>query len=441
MQIVSYRGPSQPGGVASLIQRAQRWADHTWWHMYGDHLQTMTSSSLSRVATIPRSITSAHYRYCNEFIWPVMHGLFDLSHFSESDLNAYRSFNMAVAANINLFRKPEPLFIHDYQFAVLAGYLPHAQASRSISFWHIPWPEAVPDHALSAIVEVARGLLHCRSIGFHTIEYVENFAEFVREHVSDVIVTPDSKRVIHRTGDITDLIVSPAGIDYSYWEQQAKMSSAMPPCSSKYILSVDRADYTKGVAERIEAVRHLFAWRPELREKFQFVFVCQQTRPGIAPYDEYWSRCRSAYEDAMSELATQSWSPIIWLTEPIASEDLAGWYAKASAMLITPLKDGLNLTAKEFVACAANPGASLILSRGAGVWHELRDNVVSVDECRPEYIAKAIGVALEEPEALRQRNLNALKRTVRINSIDRWWRQVTGSVVSEPADAFSRVSA
>lgn len=424
MDILSYRGPSQPGGVSALIKHAfDLDNDSTWWHLHNSCLYSRCAEKLTANARISPNVIRGHYRYCNEYLWPLMHGRFDLARYQEMDKNCYRSLNMVVASPLNMSASKERSFIHDYQFAFAPYYMSEIASLSSVFFWHIPWPNSCPTKMAEDLKEIARGLLCCGTIGFHIENYVNNFANFVREHLPEYSVLPDNSGVIHNSGKFTELKFSPAGIDWGFWNNQAAQC-LQSPLELPYILSVDRADYTKGIAEKISAIRIFFRKHPEYFGKIQFVFISQPTRKGLSAFDNYWDHCRANYEATNAEFATDDWSPILWLTDPVAPEELASWYAHASAMLVTPVIDGLNLTAKEFAASSVKPDSSLILSRGAGVWHELGRNSVTVDDCHPERIAEAIRRALADSPERKQSDLRALKRAVRNNSLEKWWQSL-----------------
>jgi trehalose-6-phosphate synthase len=431
MQIITYRGPSQPGGVATLIQRADC-SQSTWWHIKDGFLHAINNGLTRRMASIPQPIAEGHYRYSNEYLWPLMHSRGDLARYNEIDRNCYRSMNLALATHLNWHQAGEAPFVHDYQLALIPHYLSDDKSERAVHFWHIPWPERFPKETVEHVAELAGALLCCRSVGFHTAEYVENFSNFVRQNIPDVRVASDGRSIVHKSGKVTTLLVSPGGVNYSFWHASAQLPTAAPPCDTPYILSVDRADYTKGLAERIEAVRMLFNAHPELKGKFQFVFACQRTRPGIAPFDAYWADCRAKYDRVVAEIGLPGWSPILWLADPVTPQVLAGWYAHASAMLVNPSRDGLNLTAKEFIASARNPESTLILSRHAGAWHELQEHVVTIDECHPEAIADAILFALRTSPEQRRESMKALKRVVKSNPWEKWWQSLTNGMEDEP---------
>lgn len=427
MHIVSYRGPHRGGGVASLIRTALKYeSECKWWHMNDNCLQRLREDNVSIAASVSSRLVGEHYRYCNEFLWPLMHGRPELASYNEADYISYRALNMAVAANIG--RDKEPAFIHDYQLALVPAYLSASKSSASLLFWHIPWPCQFPAGAEAQIVEIARGLLQCGTVGFHLDYYVKNFLAFVQRFLPEYNVLANENAVTDRLHRRVEIIARPAGIDYGYWHQFGKAAANDRPLFNPYILSVDRADYTKGVLERIQAVGEFFRRRPKLIGQIQFVFICQQTRLGLPAFDAYWAQCRAIYRAVVESLATSEWSPILWLDEDVPPQVLAKWYAHANIMLVNPSIDGLNLTAKEFAATSIIPDSALVLSEGAGVWEELHANSTTIRKCCAGDIADAVVNALIEPSLRRRANMNALKRKVYGNTLQTWWQDLVQHV-------------
>lgn len=431
MQIVSYRGPSQAGGVSNLINQAiEHDRQSTWWFIDQSQLHCISRENDDTRASLPQSIVEGHYRFCNEYLWPLMHNREDLAYFNENDHNCYTSLNVTLAAHLNWEAAHQALYIHDYQFAVMPSFLSEKRWSSCLFFWHIPWPTSVSKDAAVHLKEIARGLLRCARVGFHTEKYIKNFCTFVHDFIPEFVVASDGSRIVHKSGHSTELVVSPAGVDYFFWNQAAKYSTPQLKTSCPYILSVDRADYTKGIAERISAIEYLFDTRPDFIGKLQFVFVCQPTRTGLSAFENYWTDCRNSYAGVFERFSTDDWSPILWLPHSMNSYELAALYTGATAMLVNPSADGLNLTAKEFIASAIDLNTVLILSSGAGAWQELSDFVVSVESCRPMEIAAAVVEALAMPLTRRRANMLAMKRLVRANTLENWWYQMTNGVVN-----------
>jgi trehalose-6-phosphate synthase len=200
----------------------------------------------------------------------------------------------------------------------------------------------------------------------------------------------------------------------------------------KFVLSVDRADYTKGVLERMNAIDTYFESNPHRVGKITFVQVCQPTRIGLPAFDKYWQKCRARAEELNARWGAQdgAWHPVSWIDKPVPPKVLAWLYSKAESMLINPVRDGLNLTAKEFAVCSTN--GSLILSRGAGVWEEIGGNVVALQSLSPEDIARQIEAALTMPQQEKSLRLQAMKRIIKANTLNAWWRRFELGTAANP---------
>ena len=279
-------------------------------------------------------------------------------------------------------------------------------------------------------IQIAHGLLHNNRVGFHTQQYVQNFCNFVEEFIPEAKVHyVDDSVIVQYANQYTELITNPAQIDYHRWNRLGRRSIA-PAHDVPYILSVDRADYSKGILERLHAIQMFYSQNPEQLGKIQFVFICQQTRTGLEAFDQYWHDCRKLYDSINSNLAFADWEPIRWIEEPLGMEELASWYAHAKSMLINARVDGLNLTAKEFIAATVNPQATLVLSKGTGAWHELKEHVITIDGHHPECIAAALSALVQTSNELHSANLRHSKRILRSCSLDSWWKNLNEECLS-----------
>jgi trehalose 6-phosphate synthase len=209
--------------------------------------------------------------------------------------------------------------VNDYQFALIPNLLKHSV--NTFVFWHIPWPKNVLPQHVHAMVELAVGLLHARVVGFHTNEYLENFFEFVEDHLPHVevhareriITLPDQ---IMRDSHKTRFLVAPLGINAVHWNDMARLGSLNQevrwPRSLPCILSIDRADYTKGVHERIEAIECFFSNHPEWQQKVSFLQLGTRSRQGLYEFDRYWNECQHLCAALNSRFRTSDWQPLIW---------------------------------------------------------------------------------------------------------------------------------
>ncbi len=480
MDIVSYRGPGAAGGVSSGLDgawRGQHGADISWWFLGNDALKflTPTADQGQFVTQLTDSVVKGHYAYCNEFLWPIMH---DLPEFASYDLHKrrqYKRFNHTFAQYINFERATKKrYFVQDYQLALLPRLL-GMQGGRSNIFWHIPWPKNVQTEFIEPIAEIARGLLVAESIGFHTDEYAQNFMSFVENHLGEFSVD-SSDLSIYKTNvgiaqrelewaagaeqtpyvlrpfiqpvasisTATKLVVQPLGIDVDRWTEMSKAGSiAFDKVGlnhgERFILSVDRADYTKAVLDRLKIIDLLMEQNEDLRGDVAFVQICGRSRAGVAVFDKYWEDCRALGKAVNDRWQRDNWTPIRWVEESLTPAELAALYPVAEAMLVNPVRDGLNLTAKEFVACRhSNPGV-LLLSPGAGAWHEIGPHALAADPTQHKATASAIVQALNMPREEKLVRTSMMRHKIERNPLSTWWKQfVHASTPAQKATASDR---
>jgi len=440
MNLISYRGPGVGGGVSAAFSRL--WeagsSNAMWWHLDGEDLVvSLASGSERKTSRMSKTLLDKHYRYCNEFLWPILHDMPDLAIYRAEDHRAYTVFNEIVGSMIGNMQTNNngPIFVQDYQFGtlplVLAGF-----GVESGVFWHIPWPKEVREDHVSAMKQIARSFLHAETVGFHTREYADNFLRFVYRHLDEQalshsrLLRPDFSE---RTGPHglklakrSRVLVAPLGIDTEHWNHLAKksrLSQAETPFDPnvRTVLSVERADYTKGVANRLRAIDAFFELYPQHRGKVSFFQQCGRTRPGLQAFDRYFDECKSLAQQIDDKWQSEGWHGLMWEEENRNSAQLAGMYGTADVMLVNPVRDGLNLTAKEYVACQSyNPGV-LALSAGAGVWHELGSGCVEVEPQSPQQVAAAVNQALMMSYDERVARMDTLKSRVSKNTLAGWW--------------------
>ncbi len=445
MDILSYRGPASAGGVSSALSRiVQTCSDSNehWWHLsQAGLLCRALNQPASHICNIPTDIVDGHYRYCNNFLWPILHDMPEFAHYSKRDRESYQKLNLAFAHNILKSDKrwsKNEFFIQDYQLALMPEVLATIAGAHMSVFWHIPWPKSVQEEHVGQIAEIAQALLNANKLGFHTEEYAINFLRFVEKHLKQYHVDFISKRITKAqkfnsktvflskyTG--TELIVHPLGLDLDFWEESIALEELAEPNPKleayqrlPFLLSVDRADYTKGVIQRLDAIDHFFENFPQMRKEVSFVQICQASRVGLPAFDRYWQKCQKRIFDLNQKWAADDWAPLISVEEPLTASELAHLYSNAVAMLVTPVRDGLNLTAKEFVACS-NDSAALLLSPGAGAFHELGDQALAAAPSPTDQLALQINNAITMPVKEKQNRLKVMRGRIRANTLSKWW--------------------
>lgn len=444
MNILSYRGPIGPGGVSgSLAHMFDQHAktNDTWWYMCNQNMveERKTATSPRNICRVPMSIIAGHYRYCNNFLWPVMHGMPQYAHFDQSDKDFYAELNLAISCNTvaeaSNFSRGQ-YFVHDYQLALQPEYLSAFGPVYSTIFWHIPWPQEVEDHHRPHIIDLTSSLLNASRIGFHTKEYASNFANFVRRNFIDCVVLEQDGvvRITRRKpgqenqAHTTDLIVHPLGIDFDKWAQLSEGDEKLECLQNDFkpnlpfVLSVDRADYTKGIIERLRAIETFFENNAQWLNRMQFVQVTQRSRAGLPEFDSYWNECTKLVNDINNRWREAEWTPIVSMTEPLQSPTLAKLYRSATALCVSSLRDGLNLTAKEFIACSGQTNKVVLLSLHAGVWDELHRYVLTLTPASPLQVSEQFLAALNMPSEDRKENFQRMRKIVYENSMLSWWQ-------------------
>ena len=271
MNILSYRGPSTAGGVSTALARINsNSADGSqrWWYIDKNSVQTRsnTDSEVLEIVKIPQKIIEGHYRYCNNFIWPTLHDLPQHAILDKEDRELYMQFNIRFARHFmrnEALRSSGLCFVNDYQLAITSGLLGNSPMLDVILFWHVPWPKTVNSESRPNMIEIAEGLLGAVRLGFHTGEYAQNFLTFVHENMPMYDVDfADQTVVSHSDASIsTSVVACPLGLDVDFWAKKAEDSTPIhkdlnlsKEITCPFVLSVDRADYTKGVVERMEAI-------------------------------------------------------------------------------------------------------------------------------------------------------------------------------------------
>lgn len=431
MHLLSYRGPAMAGGVsgtfASLWDAKSTYLN-AWSFLEGESVCQVTDFGRREIATISPKLLDSHYRFCNEFIWPVMHDMPERVRFVEADYNCYKIFNRSMAANMLTANAEDELFIQDYQFALMPSRLAASSDFKSMLFWHIPWPKQVAPEHLRPVQDITRAMLDAQVIGFHTDEYANNFLNFVRNHLPNC--TQLAQRLLARHHQ--SVVVRPLGVPTGLFKADDATTGGDNPQALKkllqsaqplpYILSIDRADYTKGIKERLRAIRAFFTLFPSWRGKIVFVQLCAPTRSGLIEFDQYWQECEAMGNALNLDLSSGDWHPLIWVKSSLGCEQLVELYRNARAMLVNPIRDGLNLTAKEFVQAQRDkdPGV-LFLSSGAGAFVELGEHCVAIKPQDTLSMAAALHHGLRLSKEEREERMHAMKTMVERDNLNSWW--------------------
>jgi trehalose 6-phosphate synthase len=375
---------------------------------------------------------TAHYGgyyngFSNSALWPALHSRSDLIRTNAQEYESYREINAFMARALIRFSRPEAQFwVQDYHFLTLAQEMRALGIRQPIGFFlHTPLPErsalmSVPHHR-----ELIDAMLAYDLIGFQTDEDRLNFADYV-EHVFGLPCVCGLIRSQHGT---TRIGTFPISIDVETFANRATKSVTRPEVmrlrsslnGAKLAIGVDRIDYSKGIAQRIQAFSHLLQTQPALKRTVALLQIAVPSRGQIAAYGRLQADLASLVSEVNGEQGEVDWTPIRYLNKGFAQSTLAGFYRTAHVGLVTPLHDGMNLVAKEYVA-AQNPfdPGVLVLSEFAGAAKEL-DAAVLVNPHDVDGVAKAIAAALAMPGDERRERWEVMMCRLRTASVQSWF--------------------
>lgn len=434
LKVISYNGPGLSGGVSkSLEPVVKRLGTKVhWFAIEGKSLpqQDEPPEGFSFYSPkIPAHLAERHRKAAQDYLWPLLHGLTDKANFDAENWKAFRQVNEIVASDslsVSSQSFPTLCWLHDYQVP-LAAPLMSMQAGLIIcQFWHVPWPE--PEVIVNSPIgkELVDALLSNKLIGFHTTEYATNFLNTVKELFPNAQVDV-LKMEVRRRRSHTRVVVMPLGLDFSLWQKLARINKPKAEAigvkhklANQVILGVDRIDYTKGVLEKLAGIERFLETQESWLRRFHYVQVCHAVKYSGAPATEYETSVLSEIARINKRFESNGWQPILAVNEYLDQNDLAAWYQAADVLIVNSIKDGLNLIAKEYVACRLDEQGSLILSKQTGASAELSQGALLVDPNSPDNIATAISQALSLEVEEKRRRMNSMRRVVGWNQLHDW---------------------
>jgi trehalose 6-phosphate synthase len=376
--------------------------------------------------------------FANSVLWPVLHYRLDLAEFSRRDLSGYMRVNEHFADEMVKVLKPDDIvWVHDYHLIPLAKALRRRGLQNRVGFFlHTPMPPpeiiaAMPNHE-----HLIPSLGHYDLVGFQTDNDAANFARYMAIELG----TPAHiSRQLGAGNRVMRIGTFPVGVETRQFARLARrarktdlVKKVMGSIPGLLMIGVDRLDYSKGIHPRLEAYERFLAANPEWHGKITYLQITPKSRSQIKEYADM--------EDAVSGMAGRingtysdaSWSPVRYVNRPYSRTALSGLYRGARVALVTPLRDGMNLVAKEYVAAqdAANPGV-LILSRFAGAAAEFKEGALLVNPYDPDQVAAAIARAVAMPQAERKSRHAALHRVLLSNDISGWGDKFLASLMGD----------
>jgi trehalose 6-phosphate synthase len=382
--------------------------------------------------------------FANRVLWPILHYRVDLAEFSRRDLSGYLRVNDHFARELHEVLGPDDLvWVHDYHLMPLAKALRERGHKNRIGFFlHIPCP---PPEMLTALPHHERlipSLCEYDLVGFQTGDDAFNFSRYLTRECG--LHSHDFNFMV---GERTMRIdVFPVGIETAAFARLAQRSERLPfvqrvlesLVGRALIIGVDRLDYSKGIAHRLSAFERFLQTQPDWRGKVTYLQIAPKSRTEIPEYADIEQGIGAAAGRINGAYGEADWTPLRYVNRAYSRSTLAGLYRAARAGLVTPLRDGMNLVAKEYIASQNpdDPGV-LILSRFAGAAHECKAALL-VNPYDPDSVAVAIGRALSMPLAERRERQKSLFEVLSHNDIQHWAGRFLGELEREPA-AFNRL--
>ncbi len=371
--------------------------------------------------------------FANRVLWPVLHYRIDLTEFTRRDLTGYLRVNRHFARELSNILEPDDfVWIHDYHLIPIAEELrQRGHANRIGFFLHVPFPAPEVMTVLPNHERLLPSLLQYDLVGFQTETDVENFVRYlVSEHhgTSQAFEAADHQLVFSCGKRQTRIGSFPVGLDVDEFQRRARramQSSFVREVveslgEKELVIGVDRLDYSKGLVQRMDAFERFYELHAEWRAKLTYLQIAPPSRSEIPEYSELKHAVGAAAGRINGKYGEVAWTPIRYLNRTYSRSALAGLYRSARAALVTPLRDGMNLVAKEYVAAQDpdNPGV-LILSRFAGAAAECQQALL-VNPYDPESVAAAIARALNMPLAERRERHGAMLATLARNGSTVW---------------------
>jgi trehalose 6-phosphate synthase len=435
------------GGLAAALLPAVKNSGAIWVGASGrltdsdkDCLAEIQPLGAGAIATV--DMPAAHYQrfyegFANSVLWPAFHSRVDLIRSQPEDFSSYRAINAFMARSLMRFVRPDAaIWVHDYHYLTLAEELRDLGVTRPIGFFlHTPFPSravlaGVPQHH-----ELVNAMLCYDLLGFQTDDDAVNFKEYLAREFD---LTADEMGIVIHRGGMTRLASFPIGIDVVAFAEQATKAAARPDIARlraslqgrKLAIGVDRLDYSKGLPQRFRAMDRLFETHPEIRQTVSLLQIAVPTREKIPAYRQLKAELAALVGEINGRHADVDWTPIRYLNKSFPQAVLAGYYRAAQVGLVTPLQDGMNLVAKEYVAAQnpLDPGV-LVLSEFAGAARQL-DAALLVNPHDEDSVAATILKALTMPIQERRQRWGSMITRMEDSALDAWFSDFVSALTA-----------
>lgn len=377
--------------------------------------------------------------FSNRALWPLFHYFMEYTNFEQQEWKAYKRVNEKFAkVVIDNLEDGDTVWVHDYQLLLLPQLIKNQKPNITIGFFlHIPFPSYEIFRTFPWRKEILKGMLGADLLGFHTYDYERHFLSSVKR----ILRLDVHFNEINYDDRIVKVDSFPMGIDYNKFH-----NAALTHCSNsieksdlrkrleehvtedkKLILSIDRMDYTKGIPNRIKAFEYFLDTYPEYKEKVRLVMLAVPSRSNVPQYQKLKRETDELVGRINGKFATVSWTPIWYFYRSLPFEDLIDLYISSDVALITPIRDGMNLVAKEYVATRTRGDGVLILSEMAGASKEMNEALL-INPNSFEDFATNLEHALTMPLKEQETRIKFLQKRLKRYDVEKWAKEFLKSL-------------
>ncbi len=387
----------------------------------------LEKTGLHPVVLTPEDIQDYYEGYCNATLWPLCHYFPSYVEYDKRYWRAYRDVNEVFCEeSLQVIRPGDMVWIHDYHLMLLPAMIRERMPNVRIGYFHhIPFPSYELFRSLPERAEILRGLLGADLIGFHVHDYMRHFISALYR----VLNLESHLDEVHLENRVVSVEAFPMGINYDLYhgavtrpEVRAYASRMRQMAGNrKIILSVDRLDYSKGIPMRLKGYADFLDNNPDFHGKVSLMLVVVPSRDTVEKYAQLKTGIDTLVGNINGRFARPGWTPIFYYYRSFSFPQLSALYNAADIALVTPLRDGMNLVAKEFAAAKRDTPGVLILSEMAGAAVELPEALI-VNPTDTREIEFALHIALTMPEEEQTARLRAMQKTLSRQTVDRWAR-------------------
>jgi len=445
---------SSSGGLATGLSGPHAQSEGLWvgWpgdvsRMRPDHVASL-EEELAGLRCVPIFLSSnevnRYYEgFSNGILWPLFHYLLDRIPLQNRDWEAYRKVNQRFADTvIEHYRPGDTIWVHDYQLMLVPQMLRERLPDARIGFFlHIPFPSSEVFLTLPWREEVVRGLLGADLVGFHTVNYTRHFSTTLLRLLG---LEVEGGAFAH-DGRTIHIAPFPMGIDAQSFDALGRDPDVLAEAKGlragrrdlKLIVGVDRLDYTKGLPQRLLGFQRLLEREPSLRNRVRLIQVAVPSRDTVEDYAAYRKQVDELVGRINGAWGTVSHTPIHYLYRAVPQQTLAALYRGADVLFVTPIRDGMNLVAKEFCATRADGDGVLVLSEFAGAAAQL-GGALKVNPYDVEGMARTLKTALTMPEAERHARMAQMRERVFSADVHHWVKSYLTDLEAEAPEGAPR---